>query len=130
MILGVSVGRGFDDYGLLYKQLSAIKLDEIVSIKNDLVIRFAKESQKSFQEIPILWDDIRGCQNIKTNKFGKKYNGDAMKDAMKKMADYCDKIIEFGGGAYSLPKEGKDKIIVPADFASAGHVPIKKLYKF
>jgi hypothetical protein len=131
MILGVSVGRGFDDYGFLHKQLSALECTEIVSIAHALVKRFCKETNKPYQEIPVYWDDIRGCDNIKTNKFGKKYNGDAMKDAMKRFDDYVEKIIEFGGGAYALPKGAKEKLIVGADFKGvAGAPPAKKTYKF
>jgi hypothetical protein len=131
MILGVSIGRGFDDYGLLYKQLSAIEFTEIASVSNVHVKRFCKEAGKPLQEIQVFWEDIRGCKNIKTNQYGKPYNGDAMKEAMIKLADYADKIIEFGGGAYGLPKSGKEKLIVPADFKGVHGAPeLKKTYKF
>ena len=127
MILGVSIGRAFDDYGLLHKQLSAIEFDEIASTPNKHLARFAKEERKRLQEIEVFWKDLRGCTNIKEGKFGP-YNGDAMKEAIKRLVDYCDTIIEFGGGAYNLPREGKDKLIKGADFKS-GESP-KKIFKF
>ena len=115
MILGVSIGRKFDDYGFLHKQLSALGFDEIVSISNPLLVRFCKEEGKPLQEIKVFWDDIRDCDNIKTNAFGKKYNGNAMKEAMARVCDYADKIIEFGGGAYALPKNAKEKLLSQED---------------
>jgi hypothetical protein len=125
--LGVSIGRAFDDYGQLHRQLSAIEFTELVSVPNALLKRFAKEEGKAYQEIEVFWKDIRGCKNIKEGKFGP-YNGDAMKEAMKKLVDYVDTIIELGGGAYNLPKEGKEKLIQGGDFKN-GESP-KKSFKF
>ena len=131
MILGVSVGRGFDDYGALYKLLSAIEFSEIATIPNTLVTRFGKESGKSVQDISVFWDDIRGCKNIKTNSYGKQYNGDAMKEAIARLVEYSDKIVEIGGGSYSLPKAGKEKLVCGADFKGVAGAPVlKKVYKF
>ena len=127
MILGVSIGRAFDDYGQLHKQLSAIQFTELVSVPNALLKRYAKEEAKPYQEIEVFWKDIRGCKNIKEGKFGP-YNGDAMKEAMKKLVDYVDTIIELGGGAYNLPKEGKEKLIKGSDFKN-GESP-KKSFKY
>jgi len=127
MILGVSIGRAFDDYGYLYKQLSAIEFTELVSVPSPLLTRFAKEANKPFQELEVFWKDLRGCKNIKEGKFGP-YNGDAMKEAIKRMVDYADSIIEFGGGAYNLPKEGKEKLVKGADFRD-GKSP-GKMFKF
>ena len=133
MILGVSIGRGFDDYGALYKLLSAIEFSEIATIPNVLVTRFGKESGKSVQDISVFWDDIRGCKNIKTNTYGKQYNGDAMKEAISRLVEYSDKIVEIGGGAYSLGKIGKEKLVCGADFKGVAGAPAvmpKKSYKF
>lgn len=133
MILGVSIGRGFDDYGHLYKLLSAIEFTEIVTIPNKLVTRFGKEAGKPIQDITVFWDDIRGCKNIKTNSYGKQYNGDAMKEAMVRFVDYADKIVEIGGGAYSLGKIGKEKLVCGADYKGVAGTPSempKKSYKF
>lgn len=127
MILGVSIGRAFDDYGYLHKQLSAIEFTELASPPNALLKQFAKEEGKCYQEIEVFWKDLRGCTNIKEGKFGP-YNGDAMKEAMKRLVDYVDTIIEFGGGAYNLPKEGKEKLIKGGAFQS-GEAP-KKMFKF
>ena len=131
MILGVSIGRGFDDYGALYKLLSAIEFSEIATIPNVLVTRFGKESGKSVQDISVFWDDIRGCKNIKTNTYGKQYNGDAMKEAIARLVEYSDKIVEIGGGSYSLPKAGKEKLVCGADFKGVAGAPVlNKVYKF
>ena len=133
MILGVSVGRGFDNYGELYKLLSAIEFSEIATIENALVTRFGKEANKSVQNVSVYWNDIRGCKNIKINNYGKEYNGDAMKEAIARLVEYYDKIIEFGGGAYSLGKIGKEKLVCGADFKGVAGAPStapKKSYKF
>lgn len=127
MILGVSIGRAFDDYGLLYKRLSAIQITEIASVPNDLLKRYCREVNKPLQEIEVFWKDIRGCKNIKEGRFGP-YNGDAMKEAIARLVDYCEVIIEFGGGAYNLPKEGKEKLIKGSDFVG-GDEP-KRTFKF
>lgn len=127
MILGVSIGRAFDDYGLLYKRLSAIQITEIASVPNDLLKRYCREVNKPLQEIEVFWKDIRGCKNIKEGKFGP-YNGDAMKEAIARLVDYSEVIIEFGGGAYNLPKEGKEKLIKGSDFIG-GDEP-KRTFKF
>jgi hypothetical protein len=127
MILGVSIGRAFDDYGFLYKRLSAIQFTEIASVPNDLLKRFCKESNKPFQEIEVFWKDIRGCKNIKEGRFGK-YNGDAMKEAIARLVDYSEVIIEFGGGAYNLPKEGKEKLIKGGGFVKDEEP--KRIFKF
>lgn len=125
--LGVSIGRTFDDYGFLYKQLSSIEFTEIVAIPNTHIKRFAKEAQKPLQEIEVFWRDIRNCKNIKEGKYGP-YNGDAMKEAIARLVDCADSIIEFGGGAYNLGKEGKEKLIKGSEFGG-GEAP-KKIFKF
>jgi len=110
MKLGVSVDKGFDDYGALYTQLSATEHTEIVHFGNALVKRYTKEEGVAHQEIKVEWNNIKGSKNVKEGKFGP-YDADAMKNAMEKFAEYCDKIIEFGGGAYRVPKDYSEKVI-------------------
>ena len=111
MILGVSVGKGFDDYGAVYSQLSSIDFTELCTVDNELVSRFAKESNSPCQVFSINWNDVRDAKNVKQNKWGKLYNADAPAEAAQKLVDYCDKIIEFAGGDYNISKLGKSKLL-------------------
>ena len=120
MILGVSIGRTFDDYGFLHKQLSAIEFTEIASVPHALLKRYAQEERKCYQEIEVFWKDLRGCTNVKEGKWGP-YNGDALKEAAQRFAQYSDQILEISGGFYRIPKEYKHKII---------ESNTKKLFKF
>lgn len=111
MIVGISIGRGFDNVSEIYKVLDSLKPTEICSIKNDKIKHYCKDRNISFEEIRIDWENIIGAKNIKTNKFGKPFNADAPAEAAKKLVDYVDHIVEFGGGDYSISKLGKSKLL-------------------
>ena len=111
MILGISIGRGFDNYSELYDTVQAIKPKEICSYSLDIVRRYAKETYTPLQEFEIDWQDLRNATNVKKNKWGKLYDKDAPMKAATKIVEYCDKIVEFSGGDYHIRQIGKNKII-------------------
>lgn len=111
MIVGISIGRGFDNISEIYKVLDSIKPTEICALKNDKIKHYCKDRGICFQEIGIDWGNIVGATNIKINKFGKPFNADAPAEAAQKLVDYVDSIVEFGGGDYSISKLGKSKLL-------------------
>ena len=111
MILGISIGRGFDNISEIYKVLDSIKPTEVCTLTNDKIKHYCKDRGICFQEIKIEWGNIVGATNIKTNKFGKPFNADAPSEAAKKLVEYVDNIVEFGGGDYSISKLGKSKLL-------------------
>lgn len=124
MIVGVSIGRGFDNLSEIYKVLDQIKPSEVCSLKNAQIKNYCKDRGISFEEIEINWGPI-GAKNVKINNYGKPYNADAPQEAAQKIVDYVDQIIEFGGGDYSIRKIGKDKIVKVDSLVS-----LEKKYKF
>lgn len=124
MIVGVSIGRGFDNLSEIYKVLDQIKPSEICSLKNAQIKNYCKDRGISFEEIEINWGPV-GAKNVKVNNYGKPYNADAPQEAAQKIVDYVDQIIEFGGGDYSIRKIGKNKIVKVDSLVS-----LEKKYKF
>lgn len=124
MIVGVSIGRGFDNIAEIYKVLDEIKPSEVCALKNQHLKSYCKDRGISFQEIQINWAPL-GSKNIKLNNFGKPYNADAPQEAAQKIVDYSEQIIEFGGGDYSVRKLGKDKVVKVDSLVS-----LEKKYKF
>lgn len=125
MIVGISIGRGFDNISEVYKVLDALKPTEVCSLKNDKIKIYCKDRHISYEEISIDWGNIIGAKNIKHNNYGKPYNADAPAEAAQKLVDYVDQIVEFGGGDFSISKFGKSKIVKQDKM-----VNLEKKYKF
>jgi hypothetical protein len=125
MIVGISIGRGFDNISEIYKVLDAMKPTEVCSLKNDKIKTYCKDRHISYEEITIDWSNIIGAKNIKHNNYGKPYNADAPAEAAQKLVDYVDEIVEFGGGDFSISKFGKSKIVKQDKM-----VNLEKKYKF
>jgi hypothetical protein len=124
MIVGVSIGRGFDNLSEIYKVLDEIKPSEVCALKNAQLKSYCKDRGISYEEIVIDWSPV-GAKNIKLNNYGKPYNVDAPQEAAQRIVDYVDQIIEFGGGDYSIRKLGKDKVVKIDSLVS-----LEKKYKF
>ena len=125
MIVGISIGRGFDNISEEYKVIDALKPKEVCSLKNDKIKIYCKDRHISYEEISIDWGNIIGAKNIKHNNYGKPYNADAPAEAAQKLVDYVDQIVEFGGGDFSISKFGKSKIVKQDKM-----VNLEKKYKF
>jgi hypothetical protein len=124
MIVGISIGRGFDNLTEIYKVLDEIKPSEVCTLKNAQIKAYCKDRGISYEEVEIDWSPI-GSKNVKLNNYGKPYNADAPQEAAQKIVDYVDQIIEFGGGDYSIRKLGKDKVVKVDSLVS-----LEKKYKF
>lgn len=47
------------------------------------------------KEFLVMWDDISNCDNVKINKWGKKYNPSAGFERNKKISEYSDAMLVF-----------------------------------
>jgi len=103
MRLVVSLERNFDDYGQLCAILNSIDFSEIIGTDKNHLPRYAREFGKSYQQIEILWNDIRGVDPSRLKeRYGKMINLDAPKDAAERAAEYGTHMVQIGKGDYCI----------------------------
>lgn len=103
-VVAISVEWTFTNYTEFSRALQEIEKDpdfsEFVCSPNKLTSQYKNEFRSPMQFFEIDWSDVENATNIKTNKFGKPYNGDAPAKAAAKIVDYATHYIVFGKGDY------------------------------
>jgi hypothetical protein len=103
MRLVVSINRKFDDYGKLCSILNSVDFSEIIGLDKNHLPRYAKEFNKAYQQMPILWSDIRGADPDRLQeRNGRMINLDAPKEAAQRAAEYGTHILKIDQGDYSI----------------------------
>jgi hypothetical protein len=99
---------------------SGFEVSHVLLTNGDGIAKFwAEQENIEYTIFPILWDDLTGS-NIKTNKFGKKYNASAGKERNYRICSEADGLIHFwwesdNSSSYIISemKKMKKRIYIP-----------------
>lgn len=76
---------------------SCFEVSEILLYEDtDEIARLWAELEEiPYKDFPVLWDDIKGCDSPKKNKWGKLYNPNAGKERNQRLIEQADGLIYF-----------------------------------
>lgn len=74
---------------------SGFEVSHVLSVEHDVGVYWAEQENIPYTIYPILWDDLKGCENPKVNKWGKKYNPQAGIIRNQNIVQNADGMILF-----------------------------------